>query len=420
MRANWIRSTHPQAKLFNSRLETLQQDARALALDGIPRTAAEVKRLVEVKNGIGQGIAHAGIQPTASTDFLCYFTEEIARRSKGGHPRSVEKLACILHKIQDFLAPPRDPGQSAAARAAQLAAQRLPFTELTARWLREYVTYLEARGNKDSTIQKELSFIKTIVRRAIEDEYLAVGKSPFKYLKIREVAAGPKVKLTQAQITRLEELVLPAHRYSRKAYSTQQLAREVWLLQYYLLGSRVGDVLTLRWGAVGADTVRFYEQKTNKLKVAPRHEQLNAVLARLAAMCSQQPPRPQDFVIPLSRAEAAYAQYPPALDWRLFARLPAHRATWGLLLSHIGSSTAVINGKLKEIAPMLGLATERLTTHTARHSFANMGRLAGIPAAHMRDMLNHHSVAQTEAYFGELKTEEVSEWALKIYQKPSD
>jgi integrase len=416
IRANWVRSTHPSAKQFNSRIQSLLNDVRELVLDGTPRTAEQVKQLVANKNGIGRSAVSIVIPDTQPTDFLTYFAEEVKRRSVGGHPRSVEKLASILQKVRSYLAPPRELEQPDEMRGAQLVAQRLPFAALTPRWVRDYITHLESLGNKDSTIQKELSFLKTMVRRAIEDDLLAESKNPFKHLRLHEPPPVPKAKLTLEQVAQMEALELPPPTKGRKSYTSLQLAREVWLLQYYLLGTRVGDVLTLRWRAVGAEVVTFFEQKTNKQKVAPRHEKLNAVLIRLAALCEHQPPRPQDFVVPSLSADAPYAQYPPTIDWRMFARLPAHRTTWHLLLKRIEASTTTINSALKELATYLSLENKTLTSHTARHSFANAGRISGIPASHMRDMLNHHSVAQTEAYFGELKQDEVSEWALQIYK----
>ena len=61
---------------------------------------------------------------------------------------------------------------------------------------------------------------------------------------------------------------------------------------------------------------------------------------------------------------------------------------------------------------------KNLTSHTARHSFANRGQRQGVAAADMRDMLNHHSIAQTETYFGELERAGVSEKARSIYEQP--
>lgn len=416
LRANWVRTAHPHAKLFNHRIQALLDDVRQLALDGTPRTADAVKQAVGLKNGIGRGIAPATV--VESMDFLQYFEQVIAKRAPTGNPRSVEKLACVLQKIRRFLAPPREAGQAKEAREAQLRAQRLPFAALTVSWVRSYKAHLQLLGNQDSTIHKDLTFINTVIREAVEDKWLAEQDNPFrKKWKLHDLPDTPKTTLNLTQVAALEALVLPPPVRDRHRYSMAQLAREVWLLQYYTLGSRIGDVLTLRWGAVAEESISFFEQKTNKQKVVPRHEQLNAVLARLAAWCPHQPPRPEDFVVPALQADKPYAQYPPGLDWRKFARDFTRRPTWQLLLKQIKAATALVNKGLKELGPQLGMGSELLKSHSARHSFANMGRLAGIPVAHMRDMLNHHSIIQTEVYFGAFKKGEVNEWALKLYQQ---
>jgi integrase/recombinase XerD len=84
----------------------------------------------------------------------------------------------------------------------------------------------------------------------------------------------------------------------------------------------------------------------------------------------------------------------------------------------VESATTTINNNLKAVARLAGI-DKNLTTHTARHSFADRGRRLGIATADMRDMLNHHSISQTEGYYGELERSELSVKAVGIYAKTS-
>lgn len=159
--------------------------------------------------------------------------------------------------------------------------------------------------------------------------------------------------------------------------------------------------------------VEFTEHKTGKPKVAPRHAGLDAVLARCTPEGGA---RPEGFVLPYLKAEAPYAQFPAGLTWAELSRLPAYRPKWLALLPKIESATASVNTRLAAVAAAAGI-DKRLTSHTARHSFADRGRRLGVAAADMRDMLNHHSIAQTEEYFGELERAELSEKARSIYDR---
>jgi integrase len=419
----WIKAAHPDHKLLNLRLRDVWQEVQTYAMASVPRSAKEIKQLVETKFGLGRNgvvevLGMADGQPSSEEDFLAYFQDELKRRAVTGNPRSVEKLAGILQKIRLYLAPARQPGQSDEERLAELDAQRMPWTALTGRWLREYADHLTQCGNREVTIHHNLTFIKTIVHRAIEDGKLLPPQNPFKMLKLREPEAAPKTKLSAAQVASMEALVLPPPTRHLRRFSNMELAREAWLLQYFLLGARVGDVLTLRWSAVGPELVTFREQKTGKMKYAPRHLRLDAVLARLSRWASQQPPHPDDFVLPLLDRRAPYAQFPPDMEWQQVSSQPATRATWLLLLRRIESATATLNAGIKLLAPRLGLDPKTMSTHTARHSFANAGRVAGLPAAYMRDLLNHYSVSQTEAYMGQLGQVESVQLARTIYDQP--
>lgn len=422
LRFNWVKAAHPDHKLLNQRLRDVWQEVQGYAMAPTPRGAKDIKQLVEGRFGLGRsgGVAlalgDATVGPTSKEDFLAYFADELKRRAVTGNPRSVEKLAGILQKVRLYLAPARPAGQSDEERLAALAAVRLPWAALTGRWLRDYADHLTQRGNREVTIHHDLSFIKTIVHRAIEDDKLSAAQNPFKMLKFREPEPAEKVKLTAEQVATLEGLVLPPPTRHLRRYSNAQLAREAWLLQYFLLGARVGDALTLRWGAIGPELVTFREQKTGKMKHAPRHLRLDVVLARLAQWAPSSPPHPDDFVLPLLDRRQPYAQFPPGLEWQQVASQPQYRATWLLLLKRVESATAALNAGLKTLAPLLGLAPQQLSTHTARHSFANAGRLAGLSAAYLRDLLNHHSVAQTEAYMGQLGQTESVQLARTIYE----
>lgn len=393
---NWVRKTHPYADSLNETLRRLMRAVQQLLDDNPTWSASQVRTALD---GGGTG------------DFLAYMRQDIKRRAAAGHPRTAEKFESIYHKLQSFLlGVPHPRGRGALRREDEEAKARrvalvLPFSQLTLRLLRDYEQYLVALGNRDITIQKELQFLKTVVRSAIEEDKLSEEKNPFKRLKLHTGKARPKAKLSDDEVARLE--ALPAGQLLR----AQLVARDTWLLQYYLLGSRIGDVVTLRWRDVRPTEVEFTEHKTGKQKVAPRHAGLDAVLARYG------PGTPDAFVLPFLRASAPYAQFPAGLTWAELARLPAYRAKWLALLPHVEAATATVNRHLKVVAVAAGI-DKNLTSHTARHSFADRGRRLGVAAADMRDMLNHHSIAQTETYFGELERAEVSEKARNIYEQP--
>jgi len=396
-KANWLRKTHPYATQYNAHLQQMLSLAQQLLLVDPLLDAATLRRRVSGQPDADQ---------TEPVDFLTFFAQDTARREATGHPRTAEKFRSILHKLRAYCYYAATPAPTTPPTATQLEALRLPFASLTVRFIRAYEQHLKVLGNKDTTIYRELSFLNTVVRRAVEQDLLSPDHNPFARLRLSSGKSAAKTKLNELEVQLLEglpeEMLTPGERQ----------ARDTWLLQYYLLGSRVGDVLTLRWANVHADRVEFVEHKTGKRKVAPRFPELDAVLARYAPAV----PTPEAFVLPYLHASVRYAQWPLNTNWAELSRNPVYRPLWMQLLRHVESSTATVNTNLKRVATHAGIE-KKLTSHTARHSFADRGRRLGIAAADMRDMLNHHSITQTEEYFGELEQSEIHNKALGIYTR---
>ena len=413
-KSNWVVGAHPDKDVLNGKIQRLLRAALQLEANNPGLSAADLRDMVRP--------AEAPAAPEGP-DLLVLLAEEAARRDKTGHPRYAAKFAGIARKLQSFaLGIPHPRGRlglrgETPERQQQRAAVRLPLAQLSVRKMRDYEQYLLALPNRVTTVQKELSFLNTILLRAVDEGQLAEADNPFKKMKLTHGKARPKAKLNDGEVALLEALtpavlMRPLGQGSKPTKTWGRLrAREAWLLAFYLLGSRIGDTLTLRWRHVEPDAIRFTEQKSGKLKVAPRHAALDALLARLG---EAEVTDRDTFVLPYLNAGRWYAAFPADLDWATLARAPAYRAKWMLLLKKIESATTTLNENLKQVAALAGIA-KTLTAHTARHSFADRGRRLGVSAADMRDLLNHHSISQTEEYFGELERSEISTVAKNIY-----
>ena len=67
------------------------------------------------------------------------------------------------------------------------------------------------------------------------------------------------------------------------------------------------------------------------------------------------------------------------------------------LHNQIGAKTALINKYLKDIASKAGI-NKKITTHTARHSFADIARQKTDNIYNLSKTLGHSSLKVTEAY----------------------
>jgi len=84
------------------------------------------------------------------------------------------------------------------------------------------------------------------------------------------------------------------------------------------------------------------------------------------------------------------------------------------LHNQIGSKTALINSYLKDIAEKAGIK-KNVTTHTARHSFADIARKKTDNLYNLSKALGHSSVKVTEAYLASFDEEAVDDTLNKMF-----
>ena len=194
------------------------------------------------------------------------------------------------------------------------------------------------------------------------------GPNPFQMpAGIRPLAAPPRPRyvLSRDELGRLAALQLPA--------GPAAWARDMYLCQYYLHGSRLGPVLELDWQQVdwAGGRVRFRAEKGGGWHNVALRPQLAAVLRRY-------PVQPAGLVFPLLPAD--HALLDAAARFR-----------------HRKNATGKVWYGLRTCERLLGLGG-RLHSHTARHTLAThtVEATGSIRAA--QGLLGHKSEATTERY----------------------
>lgn len=207
--------------------------------------------------------------------------------------------------------------------------------------------------------------------------------NPFNDLAPKNAADQVKSRahLTREQLELLRDLPLES--------TKQQLARDVYMCQYYLHGCRISNVLELRWRDVDwqGGRVKFKAVKRGKYKDVALSEPLRKVLETYLNAGN-------DLVFPVLPDD--YFSLDKAARW--IARRNA---------------TARVDGRLVIIGRHIGLSV-RLHSHTARHTLA--GHAGKVNKYTAQAMLGHRSIEQTEAYLESLSTAELDEAAAVIYE----
>jgi len=217
----------------------------------------------------------------------------------------------------------------------------ISFNEITFSWLSKFEGYLaNTVGNEPGTINKKMKHIKRIWNYATKcSEVVKNIPFPFTSYKIPDPQTKLVVALNDGEIGMLET----APHYSDPMHH----ARNIFLIGYYLYGLRISDRLLLRWDAIINGSVNLETKKTGK--------SMRIIICRQAWDIINQYDRSQPYIFPYMNE----------------AKEDPHTT------KEIDRQTAKINKQLRKLAEMCGIE-KRVTTHVARHTFANKLRLSGI------------------------------------------
>ncbi|MES2386527.1 MAG: tyrosine-type recombinase/integrase [Bacteroidota bacterium] len=246
----------------------------------------------------------------------------------------------------------------------------IPFAKLSLEWLDLFhVSMLKTLA--PTTVGRRMTMLKFIFKRAVDYGHLPTEANPFNKFKIKHPNVT-KEKLTLENIRALETIVLAEDKRLNDA-------RNIFLFQYYVGGARIGDALKLRWSDVSGTHIAYTTTKTGKRRKVKLNERAKAILDYYEPRTGKQ----QAWIFPWLR---------PSLDLE-FVELN-HRDT-------VGGATALINRMLKQLGEKLELKV-KITTHTARHSFADHVRTATGDVYLIMQALGHSSLAVTETYLRKL------------------
>lgn len=254
-----------------------------------------------------------------------------------------------------------------------LAGTDLPISSVNLEFLHRFETYLLGK-NERTTIGKKMKFFRSILKKAIDYGYIESAKNPFEKYTFK-VPKTTKPSLAREEIKAILDVDI-------QPGLTRWHARNIFALQYFGAGTRIGDMLLMRWQNVVGDRLIFRMGKTGK----PRSIQLSPEASKILDLYRKPDSKPDDFIFPFLKN---------GLDVELI--LSSSKAKRKFL----GGPTANINKGLKEVASMAGV-TKNISTHIARHSFARHALKATHDVYVVSKALGHSSLRVTEEYLESL------------------
>ena len=243
----------------------------------------------------------------------------------------------------------------------------LRFDDINHTFLASYEVYLRKKDYKTNYIHNNLKTIKALYRLAIQEGLASAQNNPFFTYKLKIDSNIKKEKLSIEEMDRIRALDL-------EPQSKLRHTRNLFLFSFYMAGIRVSDLIQLKWENIADNRIEYSMDKTGGLKSI----QIRKEIAEILVQYKNDDTEPNDYIFPMFERDIDYSN--PFF-----------------LKSQISSKTAIYNKNLKDLAKLANI-DKKITTHIARHTFADFARKKGAAVYDVSKALGHSSIKITESY----------------------
>lgn len=358
-------------KYYNTGQELSVEDWERLAL-------TRVSNLVKVRNVIKERfdlVVRCVMELSMNGNFSFTNLEcRLGRISAGslidGFKAKIEKLR-VEKRVGTMLY-----YQNTQKNIEKYAGVKIPYEDVTVQWLKNYEKWMLSEGLSASSIGMHMRAVRAIMNTALKDERIHPAQYPFgkdKYEIRKAVTIKRALSMSQiAAIANYDEGTLATDHY-----------RDLWLFIYLCNGINVADLVDLQFKNIVDDEICFYRNKT--MLTSSEIKEIRVILTpemkRIIKRWGNDP-SPDNYIFPLVK----------------------NHKDPEILHKEIADITRRLNRRMNEIGKALGIG--RITTYTARHSFATALKRSGVNIAYISESLGHANVSTTNAYLSSFEKEE--------------
>ncbi|GAB3272536.1 hypothetical protein GCM10027347_44240 [Larkinella harenae] len=371
---NWILRGHNGHETANGMiaayLEKGKNAVKSLVQIGEPYTVDQIKRRIENAD---------------SDSFDAYLVGRVAHykaRKQNGTARNTE---AVLKCVRGYLG--RD-----NFNLADLTRSAIESLET---WMLNRPTRRNPEGMHRNTVSEYLRRLHQHIQEFIVQNKLPDSMDPLRGTSLPSVPTN-RLRLTTAELRVMGELEL---RPDKLPYHV----RNIYLASYYLHGIRGGDIVMARvsqlhggWQMVDGVAKHqyrfsFVSDKSEKGKTVIIDDRILPMLLQYT-----EGKQPDDFLFPFLKAK--------------HKEMPFY-----LLKEKASAQVSYINKLLKKIAEDIGVPSEKMTIHTARHTFAEHVLDATGDIRLVQLTLQHSKIGTTERYTSGFK-QQYADKANVIYR----
>jgi integrase len=276
--------------------------------------------------------------------------------------------------------------------------EKLPFEKITVSFLKSYEADMltkkevKKKANNLTTVGIYLRCVRALYKSAIETGIVRPELYPFGSIEKKKYCIpSPQNIKKSIPLTEIKKIF-----DYKPATEAESMYRDLWVFSYLCNGANMKDICLLKFHNLDATTITFTRQKTANTNRNPKritatyNDHLKAIVERWGNKQHD----PENFVFPvLNNAE----------NEKRIKEL-------------VAQIVKLVNKYIDRIAKATGIPC-KVTTYTARHSYATTLRNAGVNVSFISESLGHANISTTENYLGSIedgKRNEISELLTKF------
>jgi integrase len=296
-------------------------------------------------------------KPKQDTDTISLFGSYIDQLKTEERIGTADSYTWALTSIKNFIATKRR--------------KKLGFADVTPELLEEYEKWMLDKGNSVTTIGIYLRSLRTIINNAIADGYLDKDSYPFGKRKY-QIPSGKNTKKA------LKMVNIGSIINFKTTSRFQERARDLWVFSYLCNGANIKDIAKLKYNNIDGGQINFVRSKTEK----STKQDLKSISA---------------FILPETlRIIEKWGSKDKSPETYIFGIIDKDDNP-EKVHAKVKQTYRRINEHMKKIGTDLGIDI-KLTTYSARHSFATVLKRSGASTEFISESLGHKDLKTTENY----------------------
>lgn len=287
------------------------------------------------------------------------FLKKMEELKANGQANTYFSYKGTLHKIEQF------------------AGKHISFQEISINWLNRCEHFWLTTGSSYSSMSFYFRNLKCIINMARKDGIIKESQYPFGKGKYEVPSgSGRKLALTLAQIQKLITYT--------DGTETTEMYRDLWFFSYLCNGINFRDLVFLQYSNIIGGEICFIRAKTARNTKYSRiiHAAITPEMQAIINRWGNPRTSPDNCIFPFAKGTED-----PFEKVRLIREIVTE-----------------CNRTLRKITDAVGLP--RITTYSARHSYATVLKRSGVNIAYISESLGHSNIAITENYLASFEMDE--------------